>query len=115
MLAIERGAKFSKCFKKIAKACREIEETIDFAYDDHLGHVTSCPSNLGTGMKISVIINLAILGQNQSSLWEVCCDQNLIYRKIQVNIKDSHLYEISNKIKLGKSEVKIIEEFYEGI
>ena len=74
MIAIERGAKFSKCFKKIAKACREIEESIDFAYDDHLGHVTSCPSNLGTGMKISVIMNLEILGQNQSSLWEVCCD-----------------------------------------
>ena len=62
MIAIEKGAKFAKCFKKIAKACGEIEEHIDFAFDDHLGHVTSCPSNLGTGMKISVIINLEILG-----------------------------------------------------
>ena len=36
---------------------------VDFAYDGHLGYITSCPTNLGTAMRASVHIQLPLLGK----------------------------------------------------
>ena len=49
----------------MSKACSQIEKVAQFAHDDHLGYITSCPTNLGTALRASVHIHLPNLGQNK--------------------------------------------------
>ena len=50
-------------FERWAKAINNIEESLkkanySFAYNDHLGYITTCPSNVGTGLRASVMLKL---------------------------------------------------------
>lgn len=47
-------------------ALSKFENVAKFAYDDHLGYITSCPTNLGTAMRASVHIHLPNLGKQKS-------------------------------------------------
>ena len=49
-------------FTRLSKACAHIETVAKFAHDDHLGFITSCPTNLGTALRASVHIHLPNLG-----------------------------------------------------
>lgn len=55
----------------LAKMSEIIDEECPFLYDDHLGHVTVCPSNLGTALKISCLVNLPIMSKNLDSFYEL--------------------------------------------
>jgi arginine kinase len=44
----------------------KFEKDFQFAYDDHLGYITSCPTNLGTAMRASVHIHLPYLSKNKA-------------------------------------------------
>ena len=48
----------------LSKAVFMIEQQAKFAHDDHLGYITSCPTNLGTALRASVHIKLPNLGKN---------------------------------------------------
>ena len=41
-------------FKRLSVAAGAIEEVAQFAHDDHLGYITSCPTNCGTALRASV-------------------------------------------------------------
>ncbi|MEC8436624.1 MAG: arginine kinase, partial [SAR324 cluster bacterium] len=45
-------------FSRLQRAATKIEEYLKFAHDEHLGYITSCPTNLGTAMRASVHIKL---------------------------------------------------------
>ena len=53
-----KGMNISQAFKRIAFASMLLEADLDFAYDAHLGYITSCPSLLGTALKIEVELNV---------------------------------------------------------
>ena len=55
---MELGSNFLEVFKKLASASMKIELECEYARDDHLGYITTCPSNLGTGMKASAFVSL---------------------------------------------------------
>ena len=50
----QKGMNLYLVFKRIAFAAMLLEADLDFAYDAHLGYITSCPSRLGTGMQIEI-------------------------------------------------------------
>jgi len=47
-------------------ALSKFENVSKFSYDDHLGFITSCPTNLGTAMRASVHIHLPLLGKKKA-------------------------------------------------
>jgi arginine kinase len=53
-------------FTRLTDAASRIEKVAKFAYDDHLGYITSCPTNLGTAMRASVHIHLPLLSQDKA-------------------------------------------------
>ena len=63
IISMQKGADILSVFRKLCLASAEIEMTTEFAHDDHLGYVSACPSNLGTGLRASVHINLKLLGK----------------------------------------------------
>lgn len=59
---MQDGADFVEVFSRLARAAEKIEEVMKFAHDETLGYLTSCPTNVGTGMRASVHISLPHLG-----------------------------------------------------
>ena len=59
---MQQGADIGAVFTRLSKAAAKIEKVAQFAHDDHLGYITSCPTNLGTALRASVHIALPKLG-----------------------------------------------------
>jgi arginine kinase len=55
---MQNGADIGAVFGRLSKACAHIEKVAKFAHDEHLGYITSCPTNLGTALRASVHIHL---------------------------------------------------------
>ena len=90
-----------------------LESKLDYAFDDKLGYLTSCPINVGTGLKASSIVHLPIL-----SLQKKIDTYYNVAHKLGLNIKGicnekanilGSMYEISNQQVVGKSEKNMIE------
>ena len=88
-------------------------QSMDFAYSDRLGYLTTCPTNVGTGMRASVMVHLPALtmmgqmGRLQKQLHDAGMTVRGIYGE------GSHamgcIYQISNRITLGKSETQLAD------
>jgi protein-arginine kinase len=88
-----------------------------FAYDDHLGFITSCPTNLGTAMRASVHMHLPELSKNKV-LFQSIADRH------HVQIRGAHgehtetndgIFDISNKRRLGFSMTTLAQGWYDGV
>ena len=60
---MQNGADLHAVFERLSRAATAIEKVAKFARDDHLGYITSCPTNLGTALRASVHIRLPKLSQ----------------------------------------------------
>lgn len=88
-----------------------------FSHNSHLGYITSCPTNLGTALRASVHIHLPNLGKKKD-VFQAIAD------KFYVQIRgahgehtetDDHIYDISNKRRLGRSEAQLVQDMYDGV
>ena len=70
-------------FRKI----KSIETKVSFAYSEHLGYITSCPTNLGTAMRISVHIALPHLAKDMDAFKKITDAYNFRYVVFMVNIR----------------------------
>ena len=63
IISMQKGSDILAVFKRLSDAAAAIEKVAKFAHDDHLGYITSCPTNLGTALRASVHIKLPLLGK----------------------------------------------------
>lgn len=90
------------------------EENLNYAYDENFGYLTQCPTNLGTGMRVSVMLHLPVLTLNRK-IQNITADLS----KIGLTIRGFYgegtevggdLYQISNNITLGISEEQTLDK-----
>ena len=62
IISMQNGADLKAVFERLSRACAHIEKVVKFSHSDHLGYITSCPTNLGTALRASVHIHLPFLG-----------------------------------------------------
>ena len=65
IISMQQGADILAVFKRLSDAAAAIEKVAKFSHDDHLGYITSCPTNLGTALRASVHIKLPLLGKQK--------------------------------------------------
>jgi protein arginine kinase len=58
MQVLSSGLALQECWNKINTLDDEIEERTRFAFDEQLGYLTACPTNVGTGIRVSVMLHL---------------------------------------------------------
>lgn len=96
-----------------------LEEKIRYAFDDKYGYLTACPSNVGTGMRASVMIHLPslTLGNQMNDLIQTLARFGITIRGIYGEGSQSlgDLYQISNQITLGLNEETIIRNLHSVI
>ena len=89
-----------------------IEENIDYAYDQKIGYLTACPTNIGTGIRASVMLHLPGLSvtKNINGMLNAVSQVGLTIRGIygEGSNVQGNIYQISNQITLGLSEEEII-------
>lgn len=90
-----------------------LSEHLPFAWDPQLGYLTSCPTNVGTGIRASVMLHLPgliISGQIEAAMHGIRT-LGLAVRGIYGEGTENHggLFQISNQSTLGESELMIIE------
>ena len=117
IISMQKGSDIYAVFKRLSKACNDIEKVAKFAHDDHLGYITSCPTNLGTGLRASVHIKLPKLGERKD-LFEEIADRYYVQIRGahgEHTETNDHVYDISNKRRLGRSEVELVQDMYNGV
>ncbi|MDQ0220524.1 protein arginine kinase [Peribacillus cavernae] len=91
-----------------------IEANIDYAYDEERGYLTSCPTNVGTGLRASVMMHLPglVLTNQMNHLVPAINQLGLVVRGIYGEGSEAlgDIFQISNQITLGKSETDIVED-----
>lgn len=114
---MQNGADIKAVFERLSRACQHIEKAVKFAHDDHLGYITSCPTNLGTALRASVHIKLPKLGAKKELFEKIADEHHVQIRGIHGEHSETadHVYDISNKRRLGLSEVELVQDMYNGV
>jgi len=114
---MQPGSDIREVFERLSRAAGEIEKIAKFARDDHLGYITSCPSNLGTGLRASVHIKLPKLGNKKDDFQTIADKYHVQIRGAhgEHSESDDHVYDISNMRRLGRSEVELVQDMYNGV
>jgi len=117
IISMQKGAGIKEVFDRLCRAASKIEEVCAFAKDDHLGYITSCPTNLGTALRASVHIKLPMLMKNKEKF-------NAIADKFYVQIRGIHgehtetddgVFDISNRRRLGRAENELVQDMIDGV
>ncbi len=117
IISMQNGSNIREVFQRLSVAATKIEEEAKFAQDNHLGYITSCPTNLGTGLRASVHISLPKLGERKEEFEEIAKKYHVQIRGIHGEHSESsdHTYDISNKRRLGRNEVQLVQDMYDGV
>lgn len=108
------GLQLQQALEKAFELDDWLEEKITFAYDETRGYLTSCPTNVGTGMRASVMVHLpALVMTGQINRLMPAVNQlGLVVRGIYGEGSEAlgNIFQISNQITLGKSESDIVAD-----
>jgi len=117
IISMQKGGDIKEVFTRLVNAIQSIETKVNFSYNEHLGYITSCPTNLGTAMRASVHIALPKLAKNMKRFEEITNKYHLQIRGIHGEHSQSQggIYDISNKRRLGITEVQAVQDMYDGV
>ncbi|MCD1261919.1 protein arginine kinase [Paenibacillus athensensis] len=92
------------------------ESHLDYGYDEKRGYLTSCPTNVGTGIRASVMMHLPalVLTQQINRILSAVTQVGLTVRGLYGEGSEAlgNLFQISNQITLGQSEDEIIDNLH---
>lgn len=111
---LRSGYKFESAWQVIDELDNEIDKRLDYAFSPQLGYLTACPTNLGTGLRASIMMHLpglVIVGQMEKVI-RACSHLNLAVRGMYGEGSEAtgSIFQISNQQTLGESEVEIIKK-----
>jgi protein arginine kinase len=89
-----------------------IEENISYAFDEKMGYITACPTNMGTGLRASVMVHLPGLTMNNEmeGILKALTQVGMTIRGLygEGSKAMGNMYQISNQITLGVTEEDIL-------
>ncbi|MEO0513290.1 MAG: ATP--guanido phosphotransferase [Planctomycetota bacterium] len=92
-----------------------IEQTVTYAFSPRWGYLTACPTNLGTGIRVSVMVHLPALRMRGDieKVKRAATDMSLAVRGFwgEGSEAEGDFFQLSNQTTLGKPERVILEEF----
>lgn len=110
---LKTGVDFNSCFNIANEIDNKLSNCINYAFDQKLGYLTSCPTNLGTGLRASVMLHLPAI--ELLNLVKQVCE---ILPKLGLTVRGAFgegtdakgaMFQISNQITLGLKDNQIIE------
>merc|ERR1712013_698158 len=115
IISMEQGGNVKSVFNRLEKAVNVLCEKLEFAYNEQLGYLTACPTNIGCGERVSVHIKIPLTSED---------DINAVATKFNLQIRGIHgehseskggVYDVSNKRRLGISEWDGVKDLVQGV
>ena len=111
--ALRPGLDFGNVWQKVDELDTGIDSVVCYAYDRDLGFLTACPTNLGTGMRASVMMHLPglVMSKNMDKVINAVNQLGIAVRGLFGEGSDANgsIFQISNQQTLGESEKAIID------
>ena len=114
--ALAPGLDPSGCLGRAMRVATSVEPELGFAFDDQLGYLTACPTNVGTGMRASALMHLPAL--------VLTGDLDRVFHslhRLEFAVRGTYgegtdavgaLFQVSNSATLGRSEEQIVDELF---
>jgi protein arginine kinase len=116
---LKSGFALEEAWQDIDRVDDLLEQKVTFAFSEDLGYLTACPTNVGTGMRASVMLHLPALVWTKQieKVFRALQKINLAVRGLygEGSRASGDFYQISNQVTLGKSETGILNEIREVI
>jgi protein arginine kinase len=109
------GLQLEEAWQEINAVDDKLEASLDFSFHPRFGYLTACPTNVGTGIRVSVMLHLPALkltGEIEK-VYRAARDMKLAVRGLYGEGTEAtgDFYQVSNQTTLGKSEEEIVSEF----
>lgn len=113
--SFKTGLQLKDCWEQINRIDDMIEKQVEYAFSPKYGYLTACPTNVGTGIRVSVMLHLPalkLIGQIDK-FFGSAKDMNLVVRGLFGEGTEAvgDFFQLSNQVTLGISETEIIEKF----
>jgi protein arginine kinase len=113
------GLALDETWQDIDRVDDLLEQRVSYAFSEEFGYLTACPTNVGTGMRASVMLHLPalVLTRQVEKVFRALQKINLAVRGLygEGSRASGDFYQISNQVTLGKSEPTILGEIREVI
>ena len=115
MQALRSGLELSEAFAQIDRVDDLLEDKLSYAFDSRYGYLTACPTNVGTGLRISVMLHLPALkmtGEIEKA-FRAARDMRMAIRGLYGEGTEAtgDFFQLSNQITLGKREEQFGQDF----
>src|SRR5437762_1841070 len=112
---LRSGLQLEEAWEQINKIDDALEAKLDWSFHPRFGYLTACPTNVGTGIRVSVMLHLPALkltGEIEK-VFRAAKDMRLAVRGLYGEGTEAtgDFYQISNQTTLGKTEDEIISDF----
>jgi protein arginine kinase len=108
------GLQLSSALQKANELDDLIEAHVNYAFDEQIGYLTSCPTNVGTGLRASVMMHLPALVMTRqiNRIIPAINQLGLVVRGTYGEGSEAlgNIFQVSNQITLGKSEEDIVND-----
>jgi protein-arginine kinase len=124
IISMEKGGDVKGVFARLARGIKAVGDSVkaecgkDFALSEQYGYIHSCPTNLGTGMRASVMIDLPGYTKEGLPALQARCEELAVQprgTRGESGGFDGCTYDVSNKHRLGHSEVELIQTMIDGV
>merc|ERR1719419_1654129 len=123
IISMQKGGDIKEVFSRLARGIKAVGDSVkaecgkDFALSEQYGYIHSCPTNLGTGMRASVMIDLPGYTKEGLDALKKRCEELAVQprgTRGESGGFDGFTYDVSNKHRLGYSEVQLIQVMVDG-
>merc|ERR1712107_259249 len=124
IISMEKGGDVKGVFSRLARGIKAVGDSVkaecgkDFALSEQYGYIHSRPTNLGTGMRASVMIDLPGYTKEGLDALKKRCEELAVQprgTRGESGGFDGCTYDVSNKHRLGHSEVEPIQTMIDGV
>merc|ERR1712180_365114 len=124
IISMQKGGDVRAVFDRLAKGIQAVGDSVkaesgkEFLLDPRLGYLHSCPTNLGTGMRASVHIDLPGWTKEGLPAPKARCEELALQprgTRGESGGQTGITYDISNKHRLGYSEVQLVQTMIDGV
>ncbi|MEK6687606.1 MAG: protein arginine kinase [Gemmatimonadota bacterium] len=107
------GFALRSAWSRVARLDAELGQRLAFAFHPEFGYLTSCPTNVGTGLRASILIHLPglVLTKEINKVLQSLGQVGLTFRGLYGEGSEvvGNLFQVSNQTTLGKSEVELLD------
>jgi protein arginine kinase len=113
MQALRPGLQLRDAWNSIDRLDSELEKKLSYAFTNDLGYLTACPTNIGTGIRVSAMLHLPglVLAEQINPIIQSVNKLGLAVRGLYGEGTEAlgNVFQVSNQMTLGESETAIVE------